>query len=54
MVSKHYDPGDTTFIKRLLEIYSVEELLEFDDLPPEEALELLVQYGALSFDNVPI
>jgi hypothetical protein len=42
------------FIKRLLEIYSMEELLEFDDLPPEEALELLVQYGALSFDNVPV
>ena len=42
------------FINRLLEIYTMEELLEFDDLPPEEALEYLVQYGALSFDNVPV
>jgi hypothetical protein len=46
--------NDLEFIKRLLEIYTVEELLEFDDLPPEEALEYLVQYGALSFDNVPV
>jgi hypothetical protein len=42
------------FIQRLLEIYSMEELLEFDDLPVDEALEYLVQYGALSFDNVPV
>jgi len=48
------DRSNLEFIKRLLEIYSVEELLEFDDLPPEEALEYLVQYGALSFDNVPV
>jgi hypothetical protein len=48
------DRSNIEFIKRLLEIYSVEELLEFDDLPPEEALEYLVQYGALSFDNVPV
>jgi hypothetical protein len=41
------------FIRRLLELYTIEELLEFDDLPIEEALELLVQYGALGFDNVP-
>lgn len=46
--------SEIEFIKRLLEIYSVEELLEFADLPPEEALELLVQYGALNFDNVPV
>lgn len=48
------DRNNLEFIKRLLEIYTVEELLEFDDLPNEEALELLVQYGALSFDNVPV
>ena len=41
------------FIRRLLEIYASEELLEFDDLPVEEAVELLVNYGALSFENIP-
>ena len=51
---KQLDTPDVEFIQRLLEIYSIEELLEFDDLPVEEALELLVQYGALSFDNVPV
>lgn len=51
---KNYDTPDEEFIRRLLEIYTIEELLEFDDLPVEEALGLLVQYGALSFDNVPV
>lgn len=54
MVSREYDQGSEEFISRLLEIYSIEELFEFDDLPPEEALRLLVQYGALTFDNVPV
>lgn len=45
---------DLEFIERLLEIYTMEELLEFDDLPVAEALEYLVQYGALSFDRVPV
>ena len=42
------------FIQRLLEIYSMEELLLMDDLPEDEALYLLQQYGVLSFDNVPV
>ena len=42
------------FIQRLLEIYSMEELLLMDDLPEDEALYLLQQYGAISFDNVPV
>ena len=46
-------PADLEFIQRLLEIYSMEELLLMDDLPEDEALYLLQQYGALSFDNVP-
>lgn len=45
---------DLEFIQRLLEIYSMEELLLMDDLPEDEALYLLQQYGALSFDNVPV
>lgn len=49
-----YDRGSLEFINRLLEIYTMEELLEMDDLPEDEALYLLVQYGALSFDNVPV
>lgn len=47
------DHGSLEHIRRLLEIYTIDELLELDDLPQEEALELLVQYGALSFDNLP-
>lgn len=54
MVRKLDDTPDEEFIRRLLEIYTMEELLEFDDLDQVEALELLVQYGALSFDNVPV
>lgn len=44
---------DTEFINRLLELYTVEELLEFSDLEPAEALALLVRYGAIDFDDVP-
>ena len=51
---KNLDTPNLEFIRRLLEIYSIEELLEFDNLPVEEAIEYLVQYGALSFDNVPV
>lgn len=54
MVRKIDDTPDDEFILRLLEIYSIEELLEFDDLEPYEALGLLVQYGAISFDKVPV
>lgn len=35
-------------ISRLLEDYTLEEILEADDLPVEEALEYLVEYGALT------
>lgn len=44
---------DLEHVRRLLEIYSLEEILEFNDLPEEEALELLVTYGAVSLDNIP-
>lgn len=54
MVRKPDDVPDIEFIRRLLEIYSLEEILEFADLPEDEALELLVQYGAIDFDNVPV
>jgi hypothetical protein len=54
MVRKTDDTPDIDFIRRLLELYTIEEILEFDDLPPEEAVELLIQYGALSFDNIPV
>lgn len=35
-------------ISRLLEDFTIEEILEADDLPVEEALEYLVEYGALT------
>ncbi len=41
------------FVNRLLELYTVEELLEFSDLEPAEALALLERYGAIDFDDVP-
>ena len=47
------EKADLEFINRLLEIYTMAELLEMDDLPEDEALYLLVQYGALSFDDLP-
>jgi hypothetical protein len=54
MVKKLDNTPDLEFIQRLLEIYSMSELLEFAELEEDEALELLVQYGALDFDNVPV
>jgi hypothetical protein len=42
------------FLQRMLEIYTLEELLEINELEPWEALELLVNYGAVSFDNIPV
>ncbi len=54
MVRKLDDTPDLEFIRRLLEIYTINELLDFAELPEDEALELLVQYGALDFDNVPV
>lgn len=40
-------------IRRLLEIYTLEEILEFNNLEDEEALELLIVYGAVHLDNIP-
>jgi hypothetical protein len=54
MAKRFDDTPDREFILRLLEVYTLDELLEFDDLEASEALELLVQYGALCFDNVPV
>lgn len=35
-------------IKKLLDIYSIEELLENMDLTPEEAIKIIVQSGEVS------
>lgn len=44
---------DLEHFVRLLEIYTLEEILELNDLPEEEALELLVSYGAVDLDRIP-
>jgi hypothetical protein len=54
VVKKLDDTPDLEFIRRLLEIYSLSEILEFAELEEDEALELLVQYGAVDFDSIPV
>jgi hypothetical protein len=39
---------------KLLETYTLEELLEYNDLEIEEVLEFLVEYYTLRFPPIPV
>jgi len=44
--------SDYNIYERVLQTYSLTEILEYNDLPEEEILELLVEYGIIKLPKI--